>query len=128
MPYSGSWLRAAALAGLTALGAAPALAAAPVFVTLDSHDPLYDRVIFWGTLGDRAGWRAAPPLAALLSSDDAWAEEGEGEAAAAMGAGGAGLRKEMPAQVPVRARVGAWSPARAQYSWIRDLVDRKSVV
>jgi len=27
MPYSGSWLRAAALAGVTALGAAPTMAA-----------------------------------------------------------------------------------------------------
>ena len=63
------------------LAAHPSLAAAPVFVVLDSHDPRYNTVVPWGALGDRAAWRAPPPLAALLSSDDEWAaalEDGGG--------------------------------------------------
>ena len=101
------------------LAATPALAAATVFVVLDSHDPRYNTVVPWGALGDRAAWRAPPPLAALLSSDDEWAaalEEGVVEGGGGGGGddqwgGGAWRRRRRPQRVERRQRWAAAAEA-----------------
>jgi hypothetical protein len=73
------------------LASHPHLTAARVVVALDSHLPRYAAVLPWGTIGDRAGWRAAPPITALLSDDD-WEDVG-----ATPPAPGWGMEDEPPA-------------------------------